>query len=80
MQIGMFSEEPWQDPNWNEQWGSGCLTVSIQEYDPPTAGKLLNRYIDEMIYAEEVGFDILMKNEHHSAPFCMQGVTWRAAR
>jgi alkanesulfonate monooxygenase SsuD/methylene tetrahydromethanopterin reductase-like flavin-dependent oxidoreductase (luciferase family) len=75
MQIGMFTEEPYQHSNWDEKWGTGTLTVSNQEYDPPTAGKLLNRYIDEKIYAEEVGFDILMKNEHHSAPFCMQGVT-----
>ncbi|MBM3946681.1 MAG: LLM class flavin-dependent oxidoreductase, partial [SAR202 cluster bacterium] len=34
-----------------------------------------NRYIDEKIYAEEAGFDGLMLNEHHSTPFCMQGVT-----
>ena len=27
------------------------------------------------LYAEEMGFDGLMLNEHHSTPFCMQGVT-----
>jgi alkanesulfonate monooxygenase SsuD/methylene tetrahydromethanopterin reductase-like flavin-dependent oxidoreductase (luciferase family) len=75
VQIGIFSEEPWQHPKWDTKWGSGTLTVSNAEYDPVTAGGLLNRYIDEKVFAEEVGFDILMKNEHHSAPFCMQGVT-----
>jgi alkanesulfonate monooxygenase SsuD/methylene tetrahydromethanopterin reductase-like flavin-dependent oxidoreductase (luciferase family) len=75
MDIGMFTEEPYQHPAWNERWGTGTLTVSNSVYDPPTAGQLLNRYIDEKIYAEEMGFDVLMKNEHHSAPFCMQGVT-----
>ena len=27
------------------------------------------------MYADELGFDGLMLNEHHSTPFCMQGVT-----
>ena len=34
---------------------------------------LYNRYLDEKIYAEEMGFDGLMLNEHHSTPFCMGG-------
>ena len=34
---------------------------------------MYNRYLDEKIYAEEMGFDGLMLNEHHSTPFCMGG-------
>lgn len=75
MFIGHFSEEPWQDPKWKEEWGSGVLTVSNSEYDPQLGADLYNRYLDEKVYAEEVGFDGLMLNEHHSAAFCMQGVT-----
>jgi alkanesulfonate monooxygenase SsuD/methylene tetrahydromethanopterin reductase-like flavin-dependent oxidoreductase (luciferase family) len=75
VQIGIFTEEPWQHPDWNKDWGSGALTVSNREYDPVVAGKLLNRYLDEKIYADELGFDVIMKNEHHSAPYCMQSVT-----
>jgi alkanesulfonate monooxygenase SsuD/methylene tetrahydromethanopterin reductase-like flavin-dependent oxidoreductase (luciferase family) len=75
MHVGVFSEDPWQHSSWKEEWGTGALTVSNRNYDPSVATQLLNRYIDEKVYAEEVGFDILMKNEHHSAPFCMQGVT-----
>ena len=44
-------------------------------YDPQIGAELYNRYLDEKMYAEEVGFDGLMLNEHHRTPFCMQGVT-----
>ena len=41
---------------------------------PVRAANLYHRYIDEKQYAEEMGFDGIMVNEHHSAPFCMNGV------
>jgi len=51
------------------------LSISNELYDPKVGAQLYNRYLDEKIYAEEMGFDALMLNEHHSTPFCMQGVT-----
>ena len=33
---------------------------------------LYNRYHDEYQVADESGFDGIMINEHHTAPFCMQ--------
>ena len=36
---------------------------------------LYNRYLDEKIYAEQMGFGRLKLNEHHSTPFCMGRVT-----
>lgn len=75
MQIGYFTEEPWVTEKWDPKWGTGVLTTSNGEYDRQLGAQLYNRWIDEKIYADEVGFDILMKNEHHSAPYCMQGVT-----
>ena len=50
------------------------LTLSNEVYDPQLGAQLYNRYIDENLYAEEMGFDGLMLNEHHSTPFCMGGV------
>ena len=32
---------------------------------PVSAGELYNRYIDELVYAEELGFDGVCVNEHH---------------
>jgi len=74
MFIGHFSEQPWQKEDWPAAWGSGVMEVSNSEYDPFRAANLYNRYMDEKVYAEEMGFDGIMVNEHHSAPFCMNSV------
>lgn len=76
MFIGHFTEQPWQDDNTGLMGNQSLdLGISNELYNPATGAKLYNRYIDEKIYAEEMGFDGLMLNEHHSTPFCMQGVT-----
>src|SRR2546421_517221 len=49
------------------------LTVSNGMYDSELGAELYNRFLDEKIYAEEMGFDGLMLNEHHGTPFCMGG-------
>lgn len=74
MFIGYFTERPWQ-PREGVYYGALTdLKLSNGEYDPQIGRTLYNRYIDEKIYAEEMGFDGLMLNEHHSTPFCMGGV------
>ncbi len=76
MLIGHFTEQPWQDEASGLMGAQGTdLGMSNELYDPQVGAKLYNRYLDEKVYAEEVGFDALMLNEHHSTPFCMQGVT-----
>ncbi len=76
MFIGHFTEQPWQDDK-TGLMGTQTTDLSISNalYDPEAGADLYNRYLDEKIYAEEMGFDGLMLNEHHSTPFCMQGVT-----
>ncbi len=76
MLIGHFTEQPWQDKK-TDLMGTMNTTLDISNrlYDPAVGADLYNRYLDEKIYAEEVGFDGIMLNEHHSTPFCMQGVT-----
>jgi alkanesulfonate monooxygenase SsuD/methylene tetrahydromethanopterin reductase-like flavin-dependent oxidoreductase (luciferase family) len=74
--IGHFTEQPWQDDHTGLMGTqSQDLSVSNVLYDPAVGARLYNRYLDEKMYAEEMGFDGLMLNEHHSTPFCMQGVT-----
>jgi alkanesulfonate monooxygenase SsuD/methylene tetrahydromethanopterin reductase-like flavin-dependent oxidoreductase (luciferase family) len=79
MFIGYFTEMPYQDPNSGYFGATGRpiedLSLSNAEYDPRLAAELYHRYYDEKLYAEEMGFDGLVLNEHHSTPFCMQGVT-----
>ena len=43
-------------------------------FDPQKGAQLLNEYIDEKIYCDELGFDGVMLNEHHGTPFCMGAV------
>ena len=76
MLIGHFTEQPWQDDATGLMGTQSTdLGISNELYDPKVGAQLYNRYLDEKIYAEEMGFDALMLNEHHSTPFCMQGVT-----
>ena len=77
MFIGYFTERPYQDPDSGYFGATGLpimdLKVSNEIYDSKLAAQLYNRYLDEKLYAEEMGFDGLMLNEHHSTPFCMGG-------
>ncbi len=78
MFIGYFTERPYQDPNSGYFGATGRditdLGLSNAAYDPKLGSELYNRYLDEKVYAEEMGFDGLMLNEHHSTPFCMGSV------
>ncbi|OAI40719.1 hypothetical protein AYO38_05260, partial [bacterium SCGC AG-212-C10] len=78
MFIGSFTERPYQDPK-AKFFGASKeeltdLVLSNGEYDSEIAADLYNRYFDEKLYAEEMGFDGLMLNEHHSTPFTMGSV------
>ncbi len=78
MFIGHFTERPYQDPESGYFGSTGRpiqdLSLSNDEYNPEIGSQLYNRYFDERVYAEEMGFDGIMLNEHHSTPFCMGGV------
>jgi alkanesulfonate monooxygenase SsuD/methylene tetrahydromethanopterin reductase-like flavin-dependent oxidoreductase (luciferase family) len=48
-----------------------ALMHSNRFYDPKEGARLYNERLDEYQLVEEVGFDGIMLNEHHTAPFCM---------
>ena len=48
------------------------MTLPNSLFDPQLASDLYNRYHEEYQVADEAGFDGIMINEHHTAPFCMQ--------
>ena len=76
MLIGHFTEQPWQDDSSGLMGTQSTdLGISNSFYNAAVGASLYNRYLDEKLYAEEMGFDAFMLNEHHSTPFCMQGVT-----
>jgi len=43
-------------------------------FDREKAADDYNYYLDEMLYAEQLGFDAIVLNEHHGTPFCMGSV------
>ncbi|MYE31648.1 MAG: LLM class flavin-dependent oxidoreductase [Chloroflexi bacterium] len=89
MFLGYFTERPYQDPDAGisgaflteggqlfapgDAPGVIDLGTSNGLYNPRVAHQLYNRYLDEKVYAEEMGFDGLMLNEHHASLFCMGG-------
>ena len=78
MFIGHFTERPYQDPKASFFGASKeeltDLVLSNGDYDSNIAHDLYNRYFDEKLFAEQMGFDGLMLNEHHSTPFTMGSV------
>jgi len=54
------------DLDYYKKYNSAWVTLPNSYYDPKKGHILYNRYLDELEYAEEVGFDGVCVNEHHS--------------
>ncbi len=52
--------------------GHTALMFSNKYFDPVAGSRLYNEYLEHYIMVDELGFDGIMLNEHHNAPFCMQ--------
>ena len=74
MFIGKFVERAYQDPVEDlrsRRRDTTDMDLSNSLFQSEVASSLYHRYFDEHCYAEEVGFDAIMLNEHHNGPFCM---------
>ena len=75
MHIMMFTERPYYDvPEDEIIKNAGYFGIPNEHFNPEIGGQLFNSYFDEAVYAEQVGFDGVMLNEHHGTPFCMGSV------
>ena len=75
MHLMYFTERPYRDvPEEEVIRNRSFFGVPNRFYDPEVGARLYNEYLDEACYAEEVGFDGIMLNEHHGTPFCMGAV------
>ncbi len=75
MHIMCFTERPYYHvPEDEIIKNASYFGVPNTHFDPVKGSELLNRYFDEAVYAEEMGFDGIMLNEHHGTPFCMGSV------
>ena len=74
MHLMYFTEQPMSayPADEGKKFGATALMFSNRHYDPVEGSRLYNEYIEHYKLAEEVGFDGIMLNEHHNAPFCMQ--------
>ena len=62
MFFGTFTERPYQDDRLYKKM-LGDLVISNENYDPRIGAELYERYIDEKVYTEEMGFDALWTAE-----------------
>ena len=53
---------------------SSWVTFSNSNYDPVKGADLYHRYLDEMDYADELGFDGVCLNEHHQSAYGMMPI------
>ena len=57
-----------------EKHGTAWVTFSNSHYDPELGAELYHRYLDEMEYADELGFDGVCLNEHHQTAYGMMPI------
>ncbi|MDE0653267.1 MAG: LLM class flavin-dependent oxidoreductase [bacterium] len=66
MKFFMFHLMPYPHlPEDFDERESAWVTLSNSNYDPTIGTGLYNRYLDELEYAEQLGFDGICVNEHH---------------
>jgi len=74
MHVMYFTEQPMSayPAKIGLEFGATALMFSNKYFDPVAGSRLYNEYLEQYIYAEEMGVEGFMLNEHHNAPFCMQ--------
>lgn len=69
MRVFYFTEQPYPDA-WDSQKESLRITLPSELCDPAKMADLFERYIDEWMLADSLGFDIMV-NEHHATTTCL---------
>src|SRR5260370_33136691 len=74
MHVMYFTEQPMSayPADIGLEFGATALMFSNKHFDPVAGSRLYNEYLEQYIYAEEMGVEGFMLNERHNAPFCMQ--------
>jgi alkanesulfonate monooxygenase SsuD/methylene tetrahydromethanopterin reductase-like flavin-dependent oxidoreductase (luciferase family) len=67
MKFYFFHLMPWPHlpDDFDEKYNSAWVTLPNEIYKPELGVGLYNRYLDELEYADKVGFDGICVNEHH---------------
>ena len=77
MHLMYFTEQPMSAyfAQAGLDFGATALMFSNSHFDPIEGSRLYNEYLEHYLLVDELGFDGIMLNEHHNAPFCMQART-----
>lgn len=80
MNFYFFNLMPYSalDLDYDKKYMSSSLLLPNSYYDPKVGHELYNRYLDELEYADQLGFDGVCVNEHHQTAYGMMptpGVT-----
>ena len=70
MQFVYFHLMPW--PHLDESFESersAWVTYSNANFDPERGAGLYQQYLDQLVYAEDLGFDVIAVNEHHQTAY-----------
>ena len=60
-----FMSYPYLPDDFDEAQDTGWITVPNSLYDKEKSRGLLNEYVDQLAYADTLGFDGMVLNEHH---------------
>ncbi|MPZ13295.1 MAG: LLM class flavin-dependent oxidoreductase [Chloroflexi bacterium] len=71
MEFHLFHLMPWPalPDDFEHEHPSAWVTYSNANFDPVKGHELYNRYLDELEYAEALGFDGVCVNEHHQTAY-----------
>ncbi len=67
MNFFFFHLMPWPHlpDDFEERWESAWIWLPNELFDPEKGHELYNTYLDDLVYADELGFDGVCVNEHH---------------
>jgi alkanesulfonate monooxygenase SsuD/methylene tetrahydromethanopterin reductase-like flavin-dependent oxidoreductase (luciferase family) len=60
---------PYLPDDYDENYNSSSLTFPNKYFDPKLGIQLYKRYLDELEYADKLGFDGIAVNEHHQSAY-----------
>jgi alkanesulfonate monooxygenase SsuD/methylene tetrahydromethanopterin reductase-like flavin-dependent oxidoreductase (luciferase family) len=71
MNFVAFHLMPWPylPPDFAEREDSAWVTYSNANFDPERGRELYERYLDELVSCEDLGFDAIAVNEHHQTAY-----------
>jgi alkanesulfonate monooxygenase SsuD/methylene tetrahydromethanopterin reductase-like flavin-dependent oxidoreductase (luciferase family) len=73
MKIAFFHLMPYRPLDFAERakYRSAWVVLPNRLYDPKKGADEYESYVDQLVYAEELGFDIVAVNEHHQTAYGM---------